>query len=29
MDGHAVTVDDWVEVFRAKRDQIVNHRCEA
>jgi hypothetical protein len=27
IDGHAVTVDDWVEVFKDKRDQIVNHRC--
>lgn len=28
IDGRLVTVDDWVEVFKAKRDQIVNHRCE-
>ena len=26
--GRAVTVDDWVEVFKAKRDQIVNRRCD-
>jgi hypothetical protein len=28
IEGRAVTVDDWVEVFKAKRDQIVSHRCE-
>jgi hypothetical protein len=27
LDGRRVTVDDWVEVFKAKRDQIVNRRC--
>lgn len=28
LDGRRVTVADWVEVFKAKRDQIVNHRCD-
>ncbi len=28
VDGRVVTVDDWLEVFKAKREQIVNHRCE-
>jgi hypothetical protein len=27
IDGRLVTVDDWVEVFKSKRDQIVSHRC--
>ena len=27
LDGRQVTVADWVRVFKAKRDQIVNHRC--
>ncbi|HUE87030.1 MAG TPA: hypothetical protein VMO26_13225 [Vicinamibacterales bacterium] len=27
MDGRRVTLDDWVRVFKAKRDQIVNHSC--
>ena len=25
--SHAVTVDDWVEAFRRRRAQIVEHRC--
>lgn len=29
VDGRPVTVDDWVQVFKAKREQIVNHRCAA
>ena len=28
VDGRQVTVADWVRVFKAKRDQIVNHRCQ-
>ena len=28
IDGRVVTVDDWVEVFKAKREQIVNRRCD-
>lgn len=27
VDGRPVTVADWVRVFKAKRDEIVNHRC--
>ena len=27
IDGRPVTADDWARVFKAKRDQIVNHRC--
>jgi hypothetical protein len=26
-NGRPVTAADWVQVFKAKRDQIVNHRC--
>ncbi len=29
LDGRRVTVDDWVAVFKAKRDQIVNHQCDS
>ncbi len=29
IDGHVVTVDDWVKVFKHKREQVVNHRCDA
>jgi hypothetical protein len=25
--GRPVVVEDWVQTFKAKRDQIVNHRC--
>jgi hypothetical protein len=28
LQGRQVTADDWVRVFKAKRDQIVNHRCQ-
>jgi hypothetical protein len=28
VDGRQVTVDDWVRVFKEKREAIVNHRCE-
>lgn len=27
IEGRQVTADDWVRVFKEKRDQIVNHRC--
>jgi hypothetical protein len=27
IDGRQVTADDWATVFKAKRDQIVNHTC--
>ena len=27
IDGHQVTVADWVRVFKEKRAQIVDHRC--
>ena len=27
VDGKQVTAADWVRVFKAKRDQIVEHRC--
>lgn len=27
VDGRQATAGDWVRVFKAKRDQIVNHRC--
>jgi hypothetical protein len=27
IDGRRVTVDDWLEVFKVKRDQIVKHQC--
>ena len=27
IDGRLVTADDWVRVFKEKREQIVNHRC--
>ena len=26
-EGRQVTAADWVRVFKAKRDEIVNHRC--
>jgi hypothetical protein len=26
-NGREVTVDDWVRVFKEKRDQIADHRC--
>jgi hypothetical protein len=26
-DGPRATVDEWVEVFKLKRAQIVDHRC--
>jgi hypothetical protein len=29
IDGRVVTIDDWVRVFKNKRDQVVNHRCDA
>jgi hypothetical protein len=28
IDGRPVTVDDWVAVFKSKRDDIANRRCE-
>jgi hypothetical protein len=28
VNGRPVTAADWVLVFKAKRDQIVNHRCQ-
>jgi hypothetical protein len=27
VQGRQVTADDWVRVFKEKRDAIVNHRC--
>ena len=27
VEGRDATVADWVAVFKAKRDQVVNHRC--
>jgi hypothetical protein len=29
IEGRAVTVDDWAEVFKQKRAEIVNHRCDS
>jgi hypothetical protein len=26
--GRQVTVDDWVRVFKQKRSEIANHRCQ-
>jgi hypothetical protein len=28
IDGRQATVDDWVRVFKAKRDEIRNRRCD-
>ena len=28
VDGRQATVDDWVRVFKAKRDEIRNRRCD-
>jgi hypothetical protein len=28
VEGRQATADDWVRVFKQKRSEVVNHRCQ-